>query len=129
MHLFLLQYLVESFDFMPVTGLSGSALNGAFGSSFDSGFDSTMAIVSWGSHLFSGALLFALPMLAVILIINLALGIMTRAAPQLNIFAVGFPLTLGVGFVFMLLTLPSLIPMLSAWFGLAFEAINQFIVF
>lgn len=120
-HLILIQFIAESFELMPVIGPVASSLT-------SSGFDSSMTIVSWASHLFSGALLFALPMLAVILIVNLALGIMTRAAPQLNIFAVGFPITLGVGFVFILLTLPSLLPMLNQWFELVFEAINQFII-
>lgn len=116
MHLFLLQYLAHSFELLPVVGARHVTVD-------------TAGLVTWGSHLFAGALLFSLPMLAVILIVNLALGIMTRAAPQLNIFAVGFPITIAVGFLFMLLTVPSLVPLLHKWADLAFGLINQFIVF
>jgi flagellar biosynthetic protein FliR len=39
---------------------------------------------------------------------NLALGILTRAAPQLNLFGIGFPITLGAGFIMISLVLPYL---------------------
>ena len=47
----------------------------------------------------------ALPVMVVILLVNLSFGVMTRAAPQLNIFAVGFPATILIGFILMYLTL------------------------
>lgn len=59
-----------------------------------------LAAVSWknlaelGSIMFSTGLLLALPVIVTLIITNLALGVLTRAAPQLNIFAVGFPITL-----------------------------------
>ena len=49
----------------------------------------------------------ALPALTAVLMTNIALGVITRAAPQLNIFAVGFPVTILVGFVFLLLGMPA----------------------
>jgi flagellar biosynthetic protein FliR len=55
----------------------------------------------------SAALLIVLPAVAALFTANLAFGVMSRAAPQLNIFAVGFPVMLLLGFVVMLLTLPS----------------------
>ena len=58
-----------------------------------------------------------LPVVAALLIVNLAFGVMTRAAPQLNIFAVGFPITLILGFALMLVTLPGV----SAQFELLFS--------
>jgi flagellar biosynthetic protein FliR len=54
-----------------------------------------------------------MPLLAALLITNLALGIMTRAAQQLNPFAIGFPITLTVGFFVLSLSLPYLAPMLD----------------
>jgi flagellar biosynthetic protein FliR len=54
--------------------------------------------------------LVALPALGAILMVNLTFGVITRAAPQLNIFAVGFPMTLMLGFIFLLLSLPSIAP-------------------
>jgi flagellar biosynthetic protein FliR len=52
----------------------------------------------------------AMPVVAVLLMTNLALGILTRSAPQLNIFAIGFPITLGVGLITLDLALPYLAP-------------------
>lgn len=58
----------------------------------------------------------SLPILTTLLIANLALGILTRAAPQLNIFAVGFPLTLAIGLAMMSLVLPYYLPILELMF-------------
>ncbi len=63
-----------------------------------------MGIVQWGGALFMAGLHIALPVTAALLATNLTIGMMTRAAPQLNIFAVGFPLTLGVGFLVLYFT-------------------------
>lgn len=62
-------------------------------------------LAQWGSTLFLTGLHIALPVTAALLATNLSIGMMTRAAPQLNIFAVGFPLTLGAGFVVLYFTL------------------------
>jgi flagellar biosynthetic protein FliR len=58
-----------------------------------------MALVQWGGTIFMTGLHIALPVTAALLAANLAIGMMTRAAPQLNIFAVGFPITLAAGFL------------------------------
>ncbi len=63
-------------------------------------------LAEWGGHIFSFGLLMAMPVVAALLITNLAIGVMTRAAPQFNIFTFGFPLTLMVGFVALYFTLP-----------------------
>jgi flagellar biosynthetic protein FliR len=64
-----------------------------------------IGVVQWGGDLFMTGLHIALPVTAALLATNLTIGMMTRAAPQLNIFAVGFPLTLGAGFLVLYLTL------------------------
>ena len=61
-----------------------------------------------GAALFSSALWMALPMIAMLMFVNMALGIISRVAPQMNIFAVGFPITLVVGMLGIALTLPML---------------------
>jgi len=58
-----------------------------------------LMLLEWAGALFKTGLHIALPITAALLTANLAIGMMTRAAPQLNIFAVGFPITLGAGFV------------------------------
>jgi flagellar biosynthetic protein FliR len=62
----------------------------------------------WGAEVFSTGLWIALPLVTMLLFVNLVLGAMSRVAPQINIFAIGFPVTLGVGLVGLLLTLPAL---------------------
>ena len=56
----------------------------------------------WGTQIFAGALAVALPGITALLIVNLAFGVMSRAAPSLNLFAVGFPISLVFGLVIVL---------------------------
>lgn len=67
-----------------------------------------MQLYKLGADLFASALWIALPMAGMLMFTNLALGIMSRVAPQLNIFAIGFPITLLVGLVAIAFTLPML---------------------
>ena len=67
-----------------------------------------LELVKWGGRIFSAGLQLALPIIAALLITNVALGILTRAAPQLNLFGIGFPITLGVGLLTISLAMPYL---------------------
>ena len=71
----------------------------------------------WGAEIFSLGLWLALPLVAMLLFTNLVLGVIARVAQQMNIFAIGFPITLGVGLVGVLLTLP----LMDAPFTMALE--------
>lgn len=62
----------------------------------------------WAAEIFATGLWIALPLVALLTFVNLVLGMISRVAPQINIFAVGFPVTLGVGLVGLLLMLPFL---------------------
>jgi flagellar biosynthesis protein FliR len=73
-------------------------------------------VAALGSWLFAGALLMSLPVFAFLMIVNIAFGVMSRSAPQLNIFAVGFPFTLVCGLVMIWLGLSN--------FDADFERIN-----
>ena len=99
-HLIMIALLAQSFNTLPIgpDGLTLPALN-------------TVAL--WGSEIFKSGLLLSLPVLTALLITNLALGILTRAAPQLNIFAVGFPITLSIGFVILALSIIFYAPVLE----------------
>ncbi len=72
-----------------------------------------MAVAAWGGEIFRVGVLLSLPVVATLLITNLSIGVMTRAAPQLNIFAVGFPITLSVGFLVLAISLPYLLPLIG----------------
>ena len=91
-HLYMISALAESFQTLPIGSMmSAQGFNG---------------VAHWGASIFAYALQISLPILAALLITNIALGILTRAAPQLNIFAVGFPITLAIGFFVLALTMP-----------------------
>jgi flagellar biosynthetic protein FliR len=62
--------------------------------------------VSLGAEVFAIGLLIALPFLALILFVNLLLGVMSRVAPQLSLFSIGFPITIGAGLVLLTVGLP-----------------------
>jgi flagellar biosynthesis protein FliR len=93
-HLVLIEILAKGFTTLPVG---------------TSGLDSTAIwhVAAWGSQLFEGALRVALPGMTALLVVNLAFGVMSRAAPTLNLFAVGFPVTLIAGLVIVYAGLPS----------------------
>lgn len=82
-------------------------------------------VAEWGSAIFSAGVMISLPVVAALLIANLAVGIMTRAAPQLNIFAVGFPVTLVTGFVALYLAAPFIGPALAHLFEEAIMTIGR----
>jgi flagellar biosynthetic protein FliR len=94
-HLMVLMAVTRSFEVFPVTQNFLEALR-------------LMQLYTLGGELFASGLWIALPMLALLLFTNLALGIISRVAPQMNIYAVGFPITLSVGLVGMAATLPML---------------------
>ncbi len=60
----------------------------------------------WGAELFKMGLWIALPVMGMLSLVNLVMGLVARVAPQMNIFSIGFPITLGVGFTGLWLTLP-----------------------
>jgi len=70
------------------------------------------------------AALLSLPVIAVLLVANIALGVLTRAAPQLNLFAVGFPITLTAGFIGVLLIMSNFAPVLQSLFERSYDTIG-----
>ncbi len=108
-HLVLLSALAESFVSMPI---SASPMAAA----------APFAIASWGERIFSAGLQLSLPIVAALLVTNVALGILTRAAPQLNLFGIGFPISLGVGMLVISLALPYLGGPIEALFNQGIEA-------
>jgi flagellar biosynthetic protein FliR len=72
---------------------------------------------TWGAEIFALGLWIALPLIGMLMFVNLVLGIISRVAAQMNVFAIGFPVTLGVGLVGMLITLP----LMQAPFTMALE--------
>jgi len=92
-HLMLIQALVKSFTVFPVGDEPFHFLRVA-------------QPQAWGAELFSMGLWIALPMIAMLLFVNLVMGIISRVAPQIGVFSVGFPLTVSIGLIGMAATLP-----------------------
>lgn len=82
--------------------------------------DVLKALAEWGGHIFAWGLWLALPVVAALLVTNLAIGVMTRASPQFNIFTFGFPLTLMVGFAALYLAVPLMVPAIETFYREAF---------
>jgi len=99
-HLLVVAALARSFTLLPVEATS-----------LDPRF--FLSVFELGGTIFATALLLALPAVTAVLVTNIAFGVITRAAPQLNIFAVGFPVTITVGLVFMMLSLPGFLSKLE----------------
>lgn len=81
-------------------------------------------VVVYSAQLFATGLLLAMPVMTGVLLVNLAFGVMTRAAPQLNVFSLGFPMAMIAGFLLMLLSLPVLLPLLNTAFTENFNQLN-----
>jgi len=76
--------------------------------------------------MFADAVMVALPAVASILLVNLAFGVVSRSAPQLNIFGVGFPVTLTLGFVILVFAVANLLPQMQQLIDGAFTSLGQF---
>jgi flagellar biosynthetic protein FliR len=99
-HLLFLDLIVRSYAAMPGAGALFEA-------------ERLAAITAWGGYAIASGLLAALPLGAALLLVNLAIGVAARSAPQLNLFAVGFPLLLLIGLAGLPLALPALADSLS----------------
>lgn len=114
-HLLYLATLAQSFSAIPIGTTpiaAGSWLN----------------LAELGSQMFSAGLLLALPVMAALMITNVALAVLTRAAPQLNLFAVGFPLTLLGGFFVLAISLNYMATPIQGIFEAGLEAMLGYVV-
>ena len=112
LHLAVLSVLADSFTSMPISDLPITS-------------QPFQIFLAWGGRIFSAGVQLSLPVVAALLITNIALGILTRAAPQLNLFGIGFPITICVGFVMIGLTLPYMTTPLDRLFQESFSVMRQ----
>lgn len=90
-HIALIAVLAETFQWLPV-GADFSAVSGWHAAEF-------------AGYMFSAGALIALPAVVALVIVNFGLGVVSRAAPSLNLFAIGFPITMLFGFLIVILSL------------------------
>jgi len=110
-HLILISLLQQSFQLVPIA-------SGIFG------YLMIQSFVIWSSQMFLGAVSIAFPILFGLLLINSSLGIISRAAPSLNVFAVGFPALIPTGLGMLLLTMPLWFERVENFWYLAFRTLN-----
>ena len=84
-------------------------------------------VIDWSQVLFTGAVMVAVPALCAMLTVNLIMGVMTRAAPQLNILSIGFPVTMMVGFIVIMLTLPVVAGTFQALISQSMESVADWL--
>ncbi len=99
-HLATLRLIADSFEILPARSAAWAA-------------EGAWTVAAWGSQMFAGALRIALPAATALLIANIAFGVMSRAAPTLNLFAVGLPAGLLIGFLLLLLNIGHLSTLLA----------------
>jgi len=109
-HLALIRLLAESFTLLPIAGagLTRTAVAN---------------LLAWSGQVFIVAMKIALPAVTALLVVNLAFGVMSRAAPTLNLFAVGFPVAMLLGFVVIFLSMGGLTENVSRLSDAALEFI------
>jgi len=111
-HLAMIELLASSFHSWPISesGLTVPVL---------------AAVLEWSGHLFTLALKIALPAVTALLVVNLSFGVMSRAAPTLNLFAVGFPVAMLLGFAAIWLSMGNLTENVSSYISLALLHLSQ----
>ncbi|GAA5183887.1 flagellar biosynthetic protein FliR [Niveibacterium umoris] len=113
-HLLMVETVVRSFEWLPAGGV------GFHG-------DAAKIVARSATGIFVTGLMLALPAITTLLITNIALGVLTRAAPQLNLFALGFPITLTVGTLAVGACLPLLAGALQTLYERGFDTVGMFL--
>jgi flagellar biosynthesis protein FliR len=111
-HLIIIKMLLDSFKSIPIgpDGLTKTDL---------------WTVLAWSARMFAGGLLLSMPVIISLLLINVGFGVATRAAPQLNIFSVGFPVTLMLGILLMWQTLPDVLDQFTGILTNAYDLITK----
>jgi len=94
-HVLVISLLLESFNLLPI----GEIIEAK---------PLLLLTIEWSAMIFLGGLLLALPIMTSLLLINIGLGVITRAAPALNIFAVGFPAMIMAGMLLLAMSMSSI---------------------
>jgi len=108
----LIEMLVASFTTLPIATVGFS-------------LSDIWSIVAWSSQMFAGGLLLAIPVMMALLFVNISFGVAARAAPQLQIFGVGFPITIMLGMVLIWVYMAAALDVFSAVLSDGFEFISQ----
>lgn len=111
-HLLLIEMLAQSFQTLPVGMI---------------GMDKTdvWQVISWSSLIFADGLLLSMPVMATLLFVNISFGVASKAAPQLQIFGVGFPITIMLGMALIWVGLPTMLEGFSEMLHKGFALVGE----
>ncbi len=111
-HVVVITLVLESFKTLPIGEMLAP--------------DMLMAVLlKWSTMMFLGALLLALPIIVCLLFVNIGVGVITRAAPALNIFAVGFPAMIMAGLLLLAMSMSSIGYRIQWLWRQSFEVVGQ----
>jgi flagellar biosynthetic protein FliR len=111
-HVLVISLLLESFKLLPI----GEIIEAK---------PLLLLTIEWSAMILLGGLLLALPIMTSLLLINIGLGVITRAAPALNIFAVGFPAMILAGMILLAMSMSSIGFRIQWLWQEAFEKLGQ----
>lgn len=111
-HLLIIEMLVESFNTLPIS-IVGFSLQDIW------------SVIAWSSQIFAAGVLLALPVMSTLLFVNISFGVAARAAPQLQIFGVGFPITIMLGMVLIWVSIANTLDVFSDVLMDGFSLISQ----
>lgn len=77
------------------------------------------------THLFQQSLVIAFPILGALFLVSLTLGLFAKAAPQMNLLMMGFPISIGVAFLILFVSLPFLVELFSAIIDFSFQEVGR----
>ena len=103
-HLLMIEMLAQSFHTLPVAMLGMDKID-------------LWRIILWSSQIFADGVLLALPIMATLLFVNISFGVASKAAPQLQIFGVGFPITIILGMILIWIGLPDYVAGICGYFA------------
>ncbi|WP_330165362.1 flagellar biosynthetic protein FliR [Methylomonas sp. LL1] len=111
-HLLLIEMLAQSFSTLPVAA-----------DSLDK--SDLWRMIAWSSQIFAGGVLLSLPIMATLLFVNISFGVASKAAPQLQLFGVGFPITILLGMALIWVGLATMLEGFSDWLHAGFVLISE----
>jgi len=114
-HHILLRHVVASYSILPV---GGNFLDPKM----------FLDLVRAAGLIFSAAFVIALPLIAALFFVNIVIGLLTRVAPQMNIFSIGFPLTIFVGMALLAVALPSMSRSIASLLGVISQVARDVIL-
>ena len=111
-HLIMISVLYSSFELIPIA-------SGGFST------EMILSLLTWSSQIFTGAVVIAFPIMIGLLLVNSLLGLVSRAAPSLNVFAIGFPALIPLGLGMLLLTMTIWFEQVENLWFIGFDQLNQ----